>query len=219
MTSSSTIPLVDAIAATETEATPAASQDALRAQAALVRALVDELEHYRPWENRISALHAQLGEELSRLTDLAPAGAAVERSSATEATIDVLIVEDEPSTLGAMALAVGELGYPCRKALNAEDALREYERRPAAIVVSDWHMPGMNGLDLARALKNRSPHTYVILVTAFPDEAQVAVGIRHGVDDLLSKPIEIDQLAVRLRGAERIVRAIRTLERVKQMRG
>lgn len=216
MTSDSTLPLIDAIAAGATEVALAACGDALRAQAALVRALVDQLGHYHPLETRVAALHAQLGEELSRLTELAPRGAAHEEQHASGDPLDVLLVEDDTSALHAMATIVRELGYSPVAASSAEDALREYERRPAAIVISDWNLSGMSGLELCHALKHRAPHTYVILVTALHNEARVEEGIRRGVDDLLLKPIDVDELALRLKAAERLVRTIRTLEHVKR---
>ena len=220
MTSDWTLPLVDAIAAGATDIGLATPSEALRAQAALVRALVDQLGHYHPSERRVAVLHAQLGDELARLTELAPRAATPEEPVDSDEPLDVLVVEDEAPALQAMAILVHDLGYSCRATSSAEAALGEPEQRPAAIVISDWHLPGMSGLDLCRALKRRAPHTYFILVTAFHDEAGVMEGIRRGVDDLLPKPIDVDELAGRLDAGARLVRAVRTLDHVKQrMRG
>lgn len=214
MPTQSVLTLVDAIAEDATHIGLSTSDDGLRAQAALVRALVDELGHRHPSEKRMAALHAQLGEELARLAELVP-----DRSSAPgghpAGAIEVLLVEDDESALRATASFARDLGFRCRTASNGEDALAAYDARPAAIVLSDWNMPKMSGLDLCRTIKQRDPHAYVILVTAFPDEEHLREAVRRGVDDFLSKPIDIDDLASRLRAAEHLVRAVRTLERVK----
>jgi CheY-like chemotaxis protein len=215
MPTESTLTLVDAIAEDAKKIGLAASDDGLRAQAALVRALVDELGHHHPSELRTAALHAQLGEELSRLAELVPDGVTRERQLDSARPFDVLVVEDDQANLNAMASTVRDLGYTCRTANSAEDGLKEYEQQRAAIVISDWHMTGLSGLDLCRALKHRDAYAYVILVTAFYDHALLREGARMGIDDLLPKPIDVDELASRLGAAERLVRAVRVLERVR----
>lgn len=215
MRTRSTLTLVDSIAEDATHIGLASSDDGLRAQAALVRALVDELGHHHPSETRIAALHAQLAEELGRLAELVPDGDEGGGPREVDGPIDVLVVEDDESALRATASLARELGFPCRTAASGEAALAEYDARPAAIVLSDWNMPEMSGLDLCRTIKHRDPHAYFILVTAFHDEAHLHEGVRRGVDDFLPKPVDIDELASRLRAAAHLVRAVRTLERVK----
>lgn len=214
MATQSTLTLIDAIAEDASDIGRIAPSEALRAQAALVRALADELDRHHPSERRVASLHAQLGEELSRLAELAPVRATRARAD-PELPVDVLVVEDDASTLHAVACVVRDLGHPCRTAIGAAEALREYERQPAAIVLSDWNMPEMSGLDLCRALKNRDPHAYVIIVTAFHDDERLLEAVRRGVDDFLAKPIDIGALADRIKAGERLVRAVWVLEGVK----
>jgi CheY-like chemotaxis protein len=191
-----------------------ASDEALRAQAAFVRALVDEVARYDPCDRRVAALHEQLGDELSRLAALAPGGQSQGDVVELTSPLDVLVVDDDDSARGAMAILLRGLGFPCRTAASPREALVEYENRPAAIVLSDWRMPEMSGLELCRAIKHRDPHVYVLLVTAHED-AGLLNEVRGGVDDFLAKPIDIDDLAVRLGAAERLVRAVRLAESVK----
>jgi DNA-binding response OmpR family regulator len=126
--------------------------------------------------------------------------------------LDVIVVEDDPSALLAITTLVRGLGYVCRAANSAEEALLLYEARPAAIVVSDWDLPGMSGTDLCRALKQRDPHAYVLLLTAFDEPGGVVDTQGRGVDDFLRKPVDIDELEARLRAAEGLVRAVQTLK-------
>ncbi len=209
MSTQSALTLVEAIAQRAAALGVAARDEGLRAQAALVRALVDQVDFHHPSERRVAALHSQLGEELARFAELA-SGPPKHAPGAPE-PLDVLVVDDDEATLRATAAILRELGHPCRSAASAQDAVREYELRPAEIVISDWNMPGMSGLDLCRTLKHRDPHAYVVLVTAFYDEARLMDGVRRGVDDFLPKPVDVDDLAERLAAAERLVRAVRML--------
>ncbi len=76
-------------------------------------------------------------------------------------------------------------------------------------------MPGLSGLDLCKAVKGLDPHAYVILVSAH-ERARLLDGVRSGVDDFLPKPIDVDELSVRLRAAERLIRAVRVVDSVKR---
>jgi CheY-like chemotaxis protein len=211
MPTRSALTIIDAIAEETTRIGVTASDSALRAQAAFVRALVDEVGRHHPSEASVAPLHAQLGDELSRLAALVERGAwempAVER-------VEVLIVDDDEVALRAMASVVHDLGHPCRTASDAEEALAEYERCPAGIVLSDWNLPGMSGLELCQALKQRNPHVYVVLVTAH-DKVSLLEGVHGGVDDFLRKPVDVDELVLRLTAAERLVHAVHLVEHLK----
>src|SRR5262249_42094741 len=141
--SQSALTLVDALAEEATHIGLRASDDALRAQAALTRSILDEVGRRHPSERVVAALHEQLGEELTRLADLARVPAWDDASA--EAPLDVLVVDDD-ATMHAIAMFVCDSGYACRTAVSAEEAVDKFLQRPAAIVVSDWALPGMSGL-------------------------------------------------------------------------
>jgi CheY-like chemotaxis protein len=212
MSSQSTFTLVDALAEAATRIARYTADDALRAQAALTRAIVDELGRHHPSERLVAALHEQLSEELSRLAELVPVPFV--HGPDTESPLDVLVVDDEPASLDAIASVVRDGGYSCRTAGSAEDAIGKHRERSAAIVISDWNMPGMSGLHLCRTLKSCDPHVYFLLVSAHED-ARLLEGVRGCVDDYLPKPVDIDDLVTRLHAASRLVRALRVVERVK----
>jgi sigma-B regulation protein RsbU (phosphoserine phosphatase) len=146
---------------------------------------------------------------VARATGAPLDGAIVERP------IDVLVVDDEETALRAAMATLRALGYPCRTARDAEEALHELAREPAAIVLSDWAMPGMNGLELCRALKQREPMSYVILATAHDDHAHLLEGVRDGVDDFLRKPLDLQELEARLLAASRLIRAVQSVEALR----
>jgi len=210
MPTRSALTIIDAIAEETTRIGVTASDGALRTQAALVRALVDEVGRHHPSEPSVAPLHAQLGDELSRLAQLVHEPREVPGAE----RVEVLLVDDDEVSLRALASIVHELGHPCRTASDAEGALAEFERCPAGIVLSDWNLPGMSGLELCQALKQRNPHVYVVLVTAH-DKVSLLDGVQGGVDDFLRKPVDVDELVLRLTAAERLVHAVHVVERVR----
>jgi CheY-like chemotaxis protein len=203
MATQSALDLADALAQ-QKNASPTGE---LRAQAAFVRALVDEVERYHPADKLVVALRDQLGEELTRLAQLIEEGTG--EAPAFDQTVDVLIVDDDDDALRTHQKVLAHLGYPSRTAGNGEDALRAYQDQPAAIVLSDWRMPGMSGLDLCTALKKHDAQAYVILVTAYDEAERLVEGVRGGADDFLRKPVDLDELEGRLLAGKRLVNAVR----------
>ena len=211
MPTRSVLDLVDSAVPNKTSGGDSPSPDAaLRAQAAFIRALVDEIDRHHPEDQHVPALHEQLGDELTLLAQLLRRGspAPPEPAAAPPKPIDVMVVDDDDESRRAAVAALRVLGYPCREARNAEEALLDYERAPAAIVLADWCMPGMSGFDLCGALKRRDPQPYVILASAFQENARVLDGGRGGADDFLRKPIDLDELESRLLAASRLIRAV-----------
>lgn len=207
----STLGLVDALVG-EARVEARSRDGALVAQAALVRAILDEVGRYDPSDRRVMSLQDQLGEQLLRLVELAPVAA----SHTTEAAVpvvpvEVLVVDDDPRSLRLASLVVRDSGYPCRTTSSAADALREFEQQPAAIVLSDWDMPAMDGLELCRALKSRASHVHTILVTAH-DDASLRRSARGTVDAFLTKPMDLDELSRRLTVAGRLNRVVLAAE-------
>jgi CheY-like chemotaxis protein len=215
MPTQSALSLVDAIAEEANPVAPSGFDGGLRVQVALVRALVNALEHHDPAEARVAALHAQLGEELNRLADLVSEER--ERRLPEIDPLDLLVVERDGEARHVAELVAEKLGYQCRGATTGEDALLQYEDRPAAIVFvdSDTSETAAGFVDLGRTLKKRDPNAYVIAVTDSPAAERGTEARRSGVDDLLPKPIDTGELAERLQAAKQLVRAVHTLQQVK----
>jgi diguanylate cyclase (GGDEF)-like protein len=78
---------------------------------------------------------------------------------------------------------------------------------PPHLAIIDWMMPGLDGVDLCRALRARKSdtYTYVILITAKDDPESMLVGLEAGADDFLAKPVAPEELRARLRAGQRIV--------------
>src|SRR5262245_27436998 len=116
----------------------------------------------------------------------------------------VLLVDDEPSVLLTIAANLELEGFEVEMADGAARALEILAERPADIVLSDIRMPGMNGVDLFRAIKRSSPGIPVVLMTAFTLETQIDEAMSERVFTVLPKPFEIAEVArILLRASRR----------------
>jgi two-component system, cell cycle response regulator len=128
--------------------------------------------------------------------------------------LEILVVDDEPSSRDGLARAVRLLGHRCRTAEDGERALELMAEQRADVVISDWQMPNMNGADLCRRTRSAgddAPYTYFILLTAFGDREHLLSGMAAGADDYQRKPVDLDELEARLMSASRVVELHRRL--------
>jgi len=98
----------------------------------------------------------------------------------------LLLVDDNPSGLAARTMVLSELGYEITTANNAESALALFEASPFPLMVTDYKMPGQNGVELIRAIRAVAPQTRIVLVSGFVD----AMGITEensGADAVIMK--------------------------------
>ncbi len=105
--------------------------------------------------------------------------------------------------------ALHRLGHEVTEAPHGIDALKLLEKDPVRVIVSDWLMPEMDGLELCQRVRGRlkADYTYFILLTSrTADQANQREAIEAGVDDFLSKPLDLQEIWMRLRVAERILR-------------
>ncbi|MGV8949868.1 MAG: PP2C family protein-serine/threonine phosphatase, partial [Cypionkella sp.] len=98
-------------------------------------------------------------------------------------------------------------GYAVVEAESGEEALALCQARDFDIVLSDWMMAGMSGLDFCKAFRAlpREGYGYFILLTSKSEKAEIADGLENGADDFVSKPVNSDELRARLRAGERIL--------------
>ncbi len=124
----------------------------------------------------------------------------------------ILLVEDTPDLAQAIMKELQLSGYQVIIADNGPDALALHHRHPPELVILDWMLPGLNGLEVLRQLR-QSFATPVLMLTARDDEADRVLGLEVGADDYLTKPFSMRELIVRVRAMLRRVELIRqTLE-------
>ncbi|GAC1360730.1 MAG: diguanylate cyclase [Herpetosiphon sp.] len=125
----------------------------------------------------------------------------------------VLIAEDDGMTRLILQTAVAKFGHECMVAANGTTAAALCEDQHFDVILSDWMMPGMSGLELCQVVRARpgANYTYFIFLTSLVDKSHIREGIEAGADDYLSKPLVIDELEVRLLVASRVTALYRHL--------
>jgi DNA-binding response OmpR family regulator len=123
--------------------------------------------------------------------------------------LKILTVEDDAVARAVIRQGLLKLGHEVVEAKNGADALAILAKDPVRLIVCDWMMPELDGLELCRTLRNRveADYVYFILLTSRdPDVESQREAIEAGVDDLLTKPLDLQEVWMRLRVAERILR-------------
>lgn len=119
----------------------------------------------------------------------------------------ILIVDDDDITTEMLENALGQSGYEVTVADNGRKALELIRSGLYRLVVSDWEMPEMSGIELCRHVRQRysSGYVYVILLTARQGTQNIVDGLNAGADDFITKPFQPEELCVRIRAGERIL--------------
>ncbi len=106
----------------------------------------------------------------------------------------VLIVDDEPGVRATLAAVLELEGYAVTEALSGAQGVRFCSARPFDLILTDIRMPGMNGVDMLRAVRKHQPSIAVVLMTAFALEELIERGLTEGAFTLVQKPFRMDHL-------------------------
>lgn len=138
-------------------------------------------------------------------SDVRPLGSS---QPTTERPFKILVVDDSPLQRRILRAMLTKRGYEVYEAECGATALRLCEETPPDIILSDWMMPGMDGLSFCRAYRRLATerYGYFILLTSRSEKGAVAEGLNCGADDFLNKPVNIEELESRLLAGERILR-------------
>jgi two-component system phosphate regulon response regulator PhoB len=117
----------------------------------------------------------------------------------------VLVVEDEPDILDLVCYSLEHAGLRTLRATDGEAALRLVEERPVDLIVLDLMLPGIDGLEVCRRLKQNANHRNlpVVMLTARAAEVDRIVGFELGADDYLAKPFSPREMVLRVRAVLR----------------
>ena len=119
----------------------------------------------------------------------------------------ILIVDDDPLTVQVLENAVTRLGHQATSASNGREALKLMRTGSYRMVICDWEMPEIDGLELCRRIRERfcSKYVYIILLTVRSGAQNVVDGLSAGADEFITKPFDPQELTVRIRTGERIL--------------
>ena len=117
----------------------------------------------------------------------------------------VLIVEDDPDIVELLQYTLEREGYPVLIARDGEKGLVEAKRRKPGLIVLDLMLPGLDGLEVCRALKaeDSTRSIPVVMLTAKGEESDVVLGLEFGADDYMRKPFSPRELVARIRAVLR----------------
>ena len=125
----------------------------------------------------------------------------------TEANLGahILVVEDEVAIQELITLNLAQAGHETEVASDGLEALSRVQDMLPDLILVDWMLPGMSGLDLVRRLRahQRTQRVPIIMLTARVDEADKLLGLESGADDYITKPFSIRELNARIKAVLR----------------
>lgn len=159
------------------------------------------LAEWREWTGMLNVPSASL----PSFADMAAAPAPrIEDQQDAPPPIRILLVEDEPVTREVMAaMLTGIAGRQVHTACNGHEAMAKALEIMPHIIVTDWQMPVMNGIDLCRALRSTEwgQQIYLIMLTGLDADEEVVQAFEAGVDDYVTKPVDERAVRARMRAA------------------
>jgi FixJ family two-component response regulator len=138
---------------------------------------------------------------------------------AKRSDLPVLVVEDDPEVRCLLQREIQDQGHPVTVVPEAEQALEALSASTYAVVITDIRMPGMDGVELTRRIKQSAPDTEVILITGYASIDTASTAVRLGAADYLQKPLgDISRIHESLdRALERHQQRAQTLEHISQL--
>jgi two-component system sensor histidine kinase ChiS len=129
--------------------------------------------------------------------------------------VTVLVVDDDPISLHLVRDLLQDAGFRVRTTTSPAGALRAIEEEPPDLLLADLRMPEMSGLDLLRAGRHLVPGLCGLIITAFATEETTREVFQAGAQDLISKPVNDEELKARLRHAAEVVELRREVQSLR----
>lgn len=125
------------------------------------------------------------------------AGGTLTYMTMAEEKSKIIVVDDEQEIVNTLSAFLLRKGFQVSSALNGQEALSLIEKEDADLILLDLIMPGLNGAEVAKIIKQTHPHTKVIVVTAYPEKGEF-LKKESLIDGLFVKPMRIDELYAKL---------------------
>ena len=126
----------------------------------------------------------------------------------TIVTMKIMIVDDSEVMLRMLEGWLRKWNYDVVVARNGAEAWTLFQREPVTLLLTDWMMPEMNGLELIQRIRGMElpGHVYIVLLTGRNEKRDLVEAMEAGADDYVAKPVDPEELRVRVREGERIIR-------------
>jgi len=144
----------------------------------------------------------------------------------------ILIAEDEKISRRILEMTLTKAGYDAVAVEDGVKALESIQKDVPDLLITDWMMPELDGLELCRRIRtlNLTSYVYIIVLTALTQKEKIIEGLDAGADDYITKPFERTELLARVRAGERVIQLERSLRQknkelsealaqVKQLKG
>jgi DNA-binding NtrC family response regulator len=117
--------------------------------------------------------------------------------------VKVLLVDDEVEFASALAERLKLRDFDTHAVSSAEDAITEVRKNPPDIVLLDYRMPGTDGIEILKIIKEIEPAIEVIMLTGLQDTLSMEEGMKSGVFEYMVKPVDIGELVVKINLAQK----------------
>lgn len=114
---------------------------------------------------------------------------------------DILVIDDEETICNLLRDCLSEEGYKVSVAQKAEDGLSQIKNSSFDLTLTDLKMPGMDGIELIRQMKELDPDNIVVVITAYPSFETVQDALRLGAYDYITKPLNLEEISFTVRRA------------------
>jgi two-component system response regulator RegX3 len=111
----------------------------------------------------------------------------------------IALVEDEETVADSVAFALGRAGHEVQIFSNGLQAADTLSRQAPDLVILDWMLPGLDGMEVCRRLRSRHPRLPVLMLTARGEEIDRVLGLEAGADDYVVKPFSLRELEARVK--------------------
>ncbi len=161
----------------------------------------------------------ELVEEAKRVLEV-PTDTQIKRVGVERKGLRILAVDDDPVSLRILEHHLTRDGHQVVRAMNGRQALIMALESAPQMVVTDWNMPEMDGLELAKSLRrsNEARGTYILLITGREEEDRVVEAFDSGVDEYVVKPFNPKIVLARVRAGQRMIELREQVERDRQLR-